>query len=42
MKENIVLLVNDHQAYYGHEDRYHIKRDNFKRLAEKGVEFDKV
>lgn len=41
MKKNIVLLVNDHQAYYGHDASY-IRRPNFDRLAQQGVSFDKV
>ncbi len=39
---NILLLVNDHQAYYGHEKRYGIKRPFYKGLAEKGVDFTRA
>jgi arylsulfatase A-like enzyme len=37
-KPNILFLLNDHQAYYGHEDPAP-KRPNFDRLAEGGVEY---
>jgi len=41
-RPNIIFLLNDHQAYYGHENRPSnpkIKRPNFKNLAKKGVNF---
>ncbi len=39
MKKNIILLVNDHQAFYGHDKRYNIKRPAFDKLVSKGVNF---
>lgn len=36
---NIIMLVNDHQAYYGHPM---VKRPNFERLAGEGVKFTKA
>lgn len=41
-RPNILLLVNDHQAYYGHEKRYGIKRPFYKKLAQKGVDFNRA
>ncbi|MBO0995658.1 sulfatase-like hydrolase/transferase [Bacillus sp. SD088] len=35
-RSNIVLLVNDHQAFYGHHG---IKRPHFDRLAAEGTRF---
>ena len=35
-RPNIVMLVNDHQAYYGHPM---VKRPHFDRLAAEGAEF---
>ncbi len=39
---NILLLVNDHQAYYGHEKRYNIQRPFYKKLAGQGVDFNRA
>lgn len=39
---NILLLVNDHQAYYGHEERYGIRRPYYKKLADQGVDFKRA
>ena len=39
---NILLLVNDHQAYYGHEKRYNIQRPFYKKLARQGVDFNRA
>lgn len=39
MRKNILLLVNDHQAYYGHDERYQIRRPAYKKLASQGVHF---
>lgn len=39
MKKNILLLVNDHQAYYGHDQRYGIRRPAYEKLAAQGVHF---
>ncbi len=41
-RPNILLLVNDHQACYGHEERYGIKRPYYKRLAQQGVDFERA
>ncbi|TXT58960.1 MAG: Arylsulfatase A [Promethearchaeota archaeon] len=41
-KPNIIFLLNDHQAYYGHEERENcpaIQRPNFHKLAKSGVDF---
>ncbi|NVM55065.1 MAG: sulfatase-like hydrolase/transferase [Candidatus Helarchaeota archaeon] len=41
-KPNIILLLNDHQAYYGHGEMAggpKILRPSFERLAAEGVEF---
>ena len=39
MQKNILMLVNDHQAYYGHDERYHIFRPNYEKLAAEGAHF---
>lgn len=39
MRKHILLLVNDHQAYYGHDRHYHIRRPNYEKLVEKGTHF---
>lgn len=41
-KPNIIFLLNDHQAFYGHEENNpntQIKRPYFKKLASEGIEF---
>ncbi len=40
-KPNIVYILNDHQAWYGHGMNGGVKplRPNFERLAEEGIEF---
>lgn len=41
-RPNIVYILNDHQAFYGHEtlDRTGPLRPNFKRFASEGIEFE--
>ena len=44
-KPNIIYLLNDHQAYYGHGEMVggpKIRRSNFERLAAGGVEFTRA
>lgn len=44
-KPNILFLLNDHQAYYGHgtmSGAPEIRRPHFERLAQGGVEFDRA
>lgn len=44
-KPNILFLLNDHQAYYGHAKPVagpRIRRPHFDRLAEAGVRFDRA
>lgn len=41
-KPNILLIVGDHQAYYGHEQRYGIKRPHYQKLVSKGVDFKRA
>lgn len=41
-RPNILLLVNDHQAYYGHEERYGIRRPAYRNMTEKGVDFERA
>ena len=36
---NIVMLVNDHQAFYGHS---RVRRPNFMKLADEGVMFERT
>lgn len=41
-KPNILFLVGDHQAYYGHEQYYSIRRPAYQRLVAKGVDFKRA
>jgi len=44
-KPNIVFLLNDHQAFYGHGEMVggpKIRKPNFENLAKKGVEFTRA
>ena len=44
-RPNIVFLLNDHQAYYNHENLKNgktIMRPNFSKLAKSGVEFTRA
>lgn len=44
-KPNIVFLLNDHQAFYGHGKMVggpKIHRPNFERLAKEGIEFSRA
>lgn len=36
---NILFLVGDHQAFYGHEQNYRIRRPAYRKLVSKGVDF---
>jgi len=41
-KRNIIYLLNDHQAYYGHGTMAggpEIERPNFQRLTKEGIRF---
>ena len=41
---NIVFIITDHQAYYGHdrEGEYEYKWENFERFASDGLRFDRA
>ena len=41
---NIVFIITDHQAYYGHDraGEYEYKWDNFERFAAEGVRFNRA
>ena len=41
---NIVFIITDHQAYYGHdrEGEYKYKWENFERFAAEGARFDRA
>jgi arylsulfatase A-like enzyme len=44
-KPNILFLLNDHQAFYGHGEMVggpKIHRPNFEKLAKKGIEFSRA
>jgi arylsulfatase A-like enzyme len=43
-KPNIVMIINDHQAYYRHgwDGGVKPKRPNFERLASEGIEFNRA
>lgn len=41
-KPNVLLIVGDHQAYYGHEQKYGIKRPHYQKLVSKGVDFKRA
>ena len=44
LKPNIVFIITDHQAYYGHdrEGEYNYKWQNFERFAAEGLRFDRA
>ena len=41
---NIVFIITDHQAFYGHDrdGEYEYKWENFERFAAEGVRFDRA
>ena len=41
---NIVFIITDHQAYYGHDraGEYDYKWENFERFASEGIRFDRA
>ena len=43
-RPNIVFIIADHQAYYGHDraGEYEYKWENFERFAAEGVRFDRA
>ena len=44
-RPNIIFILNDHQAYYGHGEKAggpKIKRPNFTKLASGGIEFTRA
>ena len=43
-KPNIVFIIADHQAFYGHdrEGEYEYKWPNYERFASEGLRFDRA
>lgn len=41
-RPNILLLVEDHHACYGHEENHPVRRPNYRKLVSNGVDFKRA